>query len=76
MELFQDLNDQGRTIVFVTHEPDIARFATRNIIFRDGKIINEFPVTERFMAKEVLKTLPAEHVEDASDSISMNNTLA
>ena len=29
---------KGRTIVFVTHEPDIAKFATRNVMFRDGKI--------------------------------------
>ncbi len=41
MELFQDLNEKGRTIVYVTHEPDIAKFATRNVIFRDGKIQRE-----------------------------------
>ena len=38
MALFQDLNNKGKTIVFVTHEPDIARCATRNIIFKDGII--------------------------------------
>lgn len=60
MELFQDLNDKGRTIVYVTHELDIARFATRNIIFRDGKIQRENLVTERLYAKEMLKNLPVE----------------
>jgi putative ABC transport system ATP-binding protein len=67
MELFQELNDNGITIVFVTHEPDIARFAKRNILFRDGKIIHEFKVTERSMAKEILKTLPVEPVEEFED---------
>lgn len=63
MELFQELNDNGRTIVFVTHEPDIAKFASRNVIFRDGKIVREFLVNERSNAKEILKTLPLEPVE-------------
>jgi putative ABC transport system ATP-binding protein len=64
MELFQDLNDKGRTIVFVTHEADIARFATRNVIFRDGKIQRENSVTERLYANELLKTLPVENIEE------------
>jgi putative ABC transport system ATP-binding protein len=64
MGVFQELNMKGRTIVFVTHEPDIAKFASRNIIFRDGKIVREFRVTERSDAKEILKTLPMEPVEE------------
>jgi putative ABC transport system ATP-binding protein len=64
MELFQDLNDKGRTIVFVTHEPDIARFAKRNVLFRDGKIQKEQMVTERLNAREILKTLPDENIEE------------
>jgi putative ABC transport system ATP-binding protein len=60
MALFQELNAKGRTIVFVTHEPDIARFATRNIVFRDGHIIREQPVTDRLSALEMLKKLPVE----------------
>lgn len=63
MGVFQELNEKGRTIVFVTHEPDVAKFAARNIIFRDGKIVREFMVTERSNAKEILKTLPMEPVE-------------
>ena len=38
MEIFQKLNEQGITIILVTHEPDIALFAKRHIIFHDGKI--------------------------------------
>jgi putative ABC transport system ATP-binding protein len=64
MELFQDLNEEGRTIVYVTHELDIARFATRNIIFRDGKIQHENIVSDRLYAKEMLKNLPVEVYEE------------
>ena len=64
MELFQDLNDKGRTIVYVTHELDIAKFATRNVIFRDGKIQRENAVTDRLLARDILKTLPDENIEE------------
>jgi putative ABC transport system ATP-binding protein len=64
MELFQDLNDRGRTIVYVTHEPDIARFATRNVVFRDGLIQRQNMVTERLIAREVIKTIPVENIEE------------
>lgn len=60
MELFQKLNDQGKTIVFVTHEPDIARFMKRNIVFRDGRIQKEAMVTNRLFATELIKNLPVE----------------
>ena len=59
MELFQRLNaDQGKTIVFVTHEPDIARLTSRNIIFRDGWVIKEQLVEEPLSAANMLKSLP------------------
>jgi len=59
MELFQRLNsDEGKTIVFVTHEPDIARLTSRNIIFRDGWVIKEQIVEDRAIAAEMLKSLP------------------
>ena len=41
MALFQELNDNGMTICFVTHEPDIAAFTKRNVVFLDGKIIED-----------------------------------
>jgi putative ABC transport system ATP-binding protein len=58
MALFQELNSKGKTIVFVTHDPDIARFTSHNVIFRDGHIIREQVVTDRYNAVEMLKLLP------------------
>src|SRR5438552_2093836 len=62
MEVFQKLNDDGLTIVLVTHESDIAQFAKRRIQFRDGKIQRDEAVPKRPVAAEVLKTMPS--VED------------
>jgi len=59
MEIFQRLNEQhGITIVLVTHEHDIAAFARRIVIFRDGKIRRDGPNQERLLAQHVLPTLP------------------
>jgi putative ABC transport system ATP-binding protein len=58
MEIFQNLNDKGLTIVLVTHEPDIAQFAKRVLVFRDGRIRKDDPVLSRPRASEVLNTLP------------------
>jgi putative ABC transport system ATP-binding protein len=58
MQILQDLNDKGLTIVLVTHEHDIAQFATRVLVFRDGKIRKDDPVINRPRAAEVLKALP------------------
>jgi putative ABC transport system ATP-binding protein len=58
MEIFQNLNDKGLTIVLVTHELDIAQFAKRVLVFRDGTIRKDDPVLRRPKASEVLKSLP------------------
>ncbi len=58
MEIFQQLNDQGLTIVLVTHEHDISQYAKRVLIFRDGKIRRDEVNTSRPRAAEVLKTMP------------------
>jgi putative ABC transport system ATP-binding protein len=58
MSLFQDLNDKGITICFVTHEPDIAEFTKRNVVFRDGKIRKDFTVAQPNSAKLALEELP------------------
>ena len=58
MQVFQELNDTGLTIVMVTHEPDIAQFAKRMIVFRDGRIRTDTPVADRPRARAVLATMP------------------
>ncbi|MGZ4059468.1 MAG: ATP-binding cassette domain-containing protein, partial [Bacteroidia bacterium] len=64
MEIFQRLNAKGITIVMVTHEPDIAQFATSNVIFKDGKIISNFIVKERKNAVEELKKISVSTEEE------------
>ena len=59
MDIFQKLNEERNiTIVLVTHEHDIAQFAKRNIIFRDGKIQKDEHVADRPRATEILRTMP------------------
>ncbi|WP_431089057.1 ABC transporter ATP-binding protein [Paenibacillus sp. 8b26] len=55
MEIFQRLNDQGKTVVLVTHDQEIAEYAKRLIHFRDGRIEEDQPVGNRRMAAEEVK---------------------
>ncbi|NLD99409.1 MAG: ATP-binding cassette domain-containing protein, partial [Fibrobacter sp.] len=61
MALFQKLNDEGRTIAFVTHEPDIALFSKRSIRLKDGKIISDKVIENRNSAREILQTFRDEN---------------
>jgi len=54
MALFQELNDQGITIVLVTHEPEVAQYAKRIVEVRDGRILCDHPVVNRHRAAEDL----------------------
>jgi putative ABC transport system ATP-binding protein len=58
MGVFQRLNAQGITILMVTHEPDISRYAKRTIVMRDGLIVADSPVAERLDASVELRRLP------------------
>jgi putative ABC transport system ATP-binding protein len=49
--VFQRLNEQGKTVVLITHEPDIADYAKRVVVFRDGKLVEDHPVANRRHAK-------------------------
>lgn len=69
MEIFQRLSkERTLTILLVTHEPDIARFANRVVLFRDGKVRRDEPVEDRAEAAEVLKTLPAIDEDEEEES--------
>lgn len=60
MGLLQDLNDEGITVVMVTHELEIARFAKRTLVMRDGRLIRDEPVAARLFAAPELERLEAE----------------
>lgn len=68
MEIFQRLNrERGITLVLVTHEPDIAQYAQRVVVFKDGKIKSDQPVTDPRNAAEELKNLPLIEDDDEDD---------
>jgi putative ABC transport system ATP-binding protein len=50
MAIFQELNDEGKTVVLITHEQDISEHARRVVTFRDGKVLSDVPVTKRRQA--------------------------
>ncbi len=70
MEIFQRLNrERGITLVLVTHEPDIAEYADRVIVFKDGRIKKDFQTAKRRDAAEELRNLPP--IEDDEDEEEM-----
>jgi putative ABC transport system ATP-binding protein len=56
--LFQKLHQEGRTIIFVTHNPEIAKYSSRNILLRDGKIREDTINNNILSAQEALDALP------------------
>jgi putative ABC transport system ATP-binding protein len=60
MGVFQKLNDQGMTIVMVTHELDVAQYTKRMVVMRDGKVVGDTPVTKRLIAENELRRLQEE----------------
>jgi len=66
MDIFQELNREGKTVIMVTHENDIAQHATRIIRFRDGQIVEDAPVVDRHDARAELAALDAAKAAAAS----------
>jgi putative ABC transport system ATP-binding protein len=64
MEIFQQLNDRGITVIMVTHEPDIAACARRNVMMRDGVVKADRVVTRRFIATDEMARLGSESDAD------------
>src|SRR6201988_2962666 len=68
MEIFQRLNrEQGITLILVTHESDIAEYAQRVVVFKDGKIKKDYKVENQRDASEELKNLPEVKDDDDDD---------
>ena len=59
--LFQQLHARGRTIIFVTHNPELSAYSSRNIVLRDGRVIADTRNDNPASAEEVLRELPAEN---------------
>jgi len=71
MAIFQELNRQGKTILFVTHEIELARHAGRIIYLKDGFITGEEKIKDPIDAKRKLRDMPK--LEDRINSIKGNN---
>jgi putative ABC transport system ATP-binding protein len=61
MGVFQKLNDEGMTIVMVTHELDVAQYTKRMVVMRDGKMVSDTAVAKRLIAETELRRLQEEH---------------
>lgn len=59
--LFQRLYAMGRTIIFVTHNPEIAQYSSRNIVLKDGRIVSDTYNPSPLSAKDVFATLQIEN---------------
>jgi putative ABC transport system ATP-binding protein len=69
MEIFQRLNrERGITLVLVTHEHEIAQYAQRVVVFKDGKIKKDYQIDKQRDAAEVLRSLPVANQDDDEDS--------
>jgi putative ABC transport system ATP-binding protein len=64
MALFQELNRTGITVVVVTHEPDVARYAGRILSFRDGRVTRDEAIKDPLEARQLLATLPRDAEEE------------
>jgi putative ABC transport system ATP-binding protein len=61
MGLFQSLNNRGKTVIMVTHEPELAAYTKRIIALRDGELVSDTPVRERRDAADDLARWKQEH---------------
>lgn len=70
LAIFQDLNKQGKTILFVTHELELAKHAQKIVFIRDGMIVNEEKIENPIDAREMLESMP--RLEDKINDLGEN----
>jgi putative ABC transport system ATP-binding protein len=68
MQIFQELNEDGSTIVMVTHEPDIGRHCQRRVQIRDGRVVEDEPVHGRLWAADILAQTAAEKQQRTTET--------
>ncbi len=61
LTLFQELHSRGRTIIFVTHNPELAMYSSRNIVLRDGKVVSDTVNPSPASAREAFEALPTDN---------------
>lgn len=76
MQIFQELNEEGVSIVMVTHEPDIGQHCKRMVMIRDGKVVEDEPVTDRLVAKDVLVEMAAERERERQRKLALAGGVA
>lgn len=64
MQIFQELNDEGSTVVMVTHEPDIGQHCKRLVHIKDGQVLDDEKVTDRLRATDVLERMRIEREQE------------
>src|SRR5579862_2637482 len=76
MQIFQELNDEGRTVVMVTHEPDIGQHCKRIVHIKDGHVVDDEAVQDRQMATEVLARMAEERRQELERRASASGVMA
>jgi putative ABC transport system ATP-binding protein len=66
MGIFQQLNERGITIIMVTHEQDIAAYAQRNVVMRDGVVLSDKVVTQRLNATREIENVTTSTSDDSA----------
>lgn len=77
MQIFQELNDEGRTVVMVTHEPEIGQHCKRIVMIKDGRVIGDDLIRERLVARDIVARMIEERDrEDALREMRMKQSEA
>jgi putative ABC transport system ATP-binding protein len=72
MQIFQELNDEGGTVVMVTHEPDIGRHCKRMVTIKDGRVLDDELITDRLIASVELVRMKEEKEQELEQRANRN----